>query len=109
MAGVGHGPALLLRIHRHGDQLVVRQPDDGIGRSARGQRQSSLLTSTLIKQPQSLHRAIEPAECQITCVWRVAQVPGRSEEHTSELQSLMRISYAVFSLKQTNNTTHLHK
>src|SRR3546814_3922146 len=29
---------------------------------------------------------------------------GRSEEHTSELQSLMRISYAVFSLKkQTNN------
>src|SRR3546814_10173431 len=26
---------------------------------------------------------------------------GRSEEHTSELQSLMRISYAVFSLKKT--------
>src|SRR3546814_5566758 len=32
---------------------------------------------------------------------------GRSEEHTSELQSLMRISYAVFCLK-TKNTTH-HK
>src|SRR3546814_3647047 len=31
--------------------------------------------------------------------------PTRSEEHTSELQSLMRISYAVFCLK-TNNTTH---
>src|SRR3546814_7293505 len=28
---------------------------------------------------------------------------GRSEEHTSELQSLMRISYAVFCLKKTNN------
>src|SRR3546814_3825113 len=27
---------------------------------------------------------------------------ARSEEHTSELQSLMRISYAVFSLTQTN-------
>src|SRR3546814_10808799 len=27
-------------------------------------------------------------------------LPGRSEEHTSELQSLMRISYAVFCLKQ---------
>src|SRR3546814_1849184 len=26
--------------------------------------------------------------------------PGRSEEHTSELQSLMRISYAVFCLKK---------
>src|SRR3546814_3746185 len=30
-----------------------------------------------------------------------SQVP-RSEEHTSELQSLMRTSYAVFCLKQTN-------
>src|SRR3546814_2153383 len=27
---------------------------------------------------------------------------GRSEEHTSELQSLMRISYAVFCLKKNN-------
>src|SRR3546814_10877242 len=32
---------------------------------------------------------------------------GRSEEHTSELQSLMRISYAVFCLKKKNNTTSL--
>src|SRR3546814_10796497 len=31
----------------------------------------------------------------------------RSEEHTSELQSLMRISYAVFCLKKTNNPTRL--
>src|SRR3546814_4067548 len=29
----------------------------------------------------------------------------RSEEHTSELQSLMRISYAVFCLKKKNNYT----
>src|SRR3546814_5026086 len=29
----------------------------------------------------------------------------RSEEHTSELQSLMRISYAVFCLKKKNNHT----
>src|SRR3546814_9140325 len=36
--------------------------------------------------------------------------PPRSEEHTSELQSLMRISYAVFCLKKktrSNITTHL--
>src|SRR3546814_1550429 len=33
----------------------------------------------------------------------------RSEEHTSELQSLMRISYAVFCLKKKNNmNTHSH-
>src|SRR3546814_4338919 len=40
---------------------------------------------------------------------------GRSEEHTSELQSLMRISYAVFCLKKkkqqhaTKSTTHIHR
>src|SRR3546814_4879647 len=33
----------------------------------------------------------------------------RSEEHTSELQSLMRISYAVFCLKKKNNQqTHIY-
>src|SRR3546814_10608261 len=31
---------------------------------------------------------------------------ARSEEHTSELQSLMRISYAVFCLKKKKQTTH---
>src|SRR3546814_10558030 len=31
---------------------------------------------------------------------------ARSEEHTSELQSLMRISYAVFCLKKKKNYTH---
>src|SRR3546814_2806777 len=30
------------------------------------------------------------------------EIIGRSEEHTSELQSLMRISYAVFCLQKTN-------
>src|SRR3546814_1903639 len=46
-------------------------------------------------------------------------IVGRSEEHTSELQSLMRISYAVFCLKKKNhdilcltnktNITHEHQ
>src|SRR3546814_4619040 len=34
---------------------------------------------------------------------------GRSEEHTSELQSLMRISYAVFCLKKKNEKTQRRK
>src|SRR3546814_7709786 len=34
--------------------------------------------------------------------------PFRSEEHTSELQSLMRISYAVFCLKKKKTTTSQH-
>src|SRR3546814_10180819 len=35
---------------------------------------------------------------------RIAKIRARSEEHTSELQSLMRISYAVFCLKKKKNT-----
>src|SRR3546814_4406754 len=36
------------------------------------------------------------------------KLKGRSEEHTSELQSLMRISYAVFCLKKKNNVMHYY-
>src|SRR3546814_6721230 len=42
-------------------------------------------------------------------LWVEAELGGparRSEEHTSELQSLMRISYAVFCLKKKNQQTH---
>src|SRR3546814_6765142 len=38
---------------------------------------------------------------------RFAQTGARSEEHTSELQSLMRISYAVFCLNKTKNKFRL--
>src|SRR3546814_1755758 len=38
----------------------------------------------------------------IAVVRQHASIPARSEEHTSELQSLMRISYAVFCLKKKN-------
>src|SRR3546814_6308618 len=37
----------------------------------------------------------------VSTSWRA--LASRSEEHTSELQSLMRISYAVFCLKKKNN------
>src|SRR3546814_10020604 len=39
---------------------------------------------------------------------RTCPYSKRSEEHTSELQSLMRISYAVFCLKKKKNTQHTH-
>src|SRR3546814_8398373 len=37
------------------------------------------------------------------------QRAARSEEHTSELQSLMRISYAVFCLKKKKQTTNIQE
>src|SRR3546814_4810698 len=57
----------------------------GIGRSRRG----GILTNSLRSAPWK-----PPPIC------RIAFGPFRSEEHTSELQSLMRISYAVFCLKK---------
>src|SRR3546814_986365 len=39
----------------------------------------------------------------------VATATSRSEEHTSELQSLMRISYAVFCLKKKKHPQNTHK
>src|SRR3546814_7447063 len=36
-----------------------------------------------------------------------AHMSSRSEEHTSELQSLMRLSYAVFCLKKKNKNHHI--
>src|SRR3546814_6565971 len=44
-------------------------------------------------------QALLPADIQ----WHMVGHLQRSEEHTSELQSLMRISYAVFCLKKKNN------
>src|SRR3546814_1937883 len=41
-----------------------------------------------------------------TCPLPCDTTGGRSEEHTSELQSLMRISYAVFCFKKKNNNKH---
>src|SRR3546814_9810447 len=59
-------------------------------------------------QAKARHQAVS-----LVCEWRAPQSRpnslARSEEHTSELQSLMRISYAVFCLKKKkdNEGTHL--
>src|SRR3546814_5293350 len=43
---------------------------------------------------------IDPAHVVIAAITSCTNTSNRSEEHTSELQSLMRISYAVFCLKK---------
>src|SRR3546814_9746892 len=47
-------------------------------------------------------RAVTVVDTQASHRHRMRVAMGRSEEHTSELQSLMRISYAVFCLKKKN-------
>src|SRR3546814_2242402 len=50
-----------------------------------------------IRRKRGRRRRCQLAEARAT---RLGQADARSEEHTSELQSLMRISYAVFCLKK---------
>src|SRR3546814_2683043 len=55
------------------------------------------------------HAVAGPLEADLPRAVIRVQFPGRSEEHTSELQSLMRISYAVFCLKKKKKRkTELH-
>src|SRR3546814_8800607 len=49
--------------------------------------------------PDAPYDAMMEALDELVCEGKV-RILGRSEEHTSELQSLMRISYAVFCLKK---------
>src|SRR3546814_6257585 len=57
---------------------------------------------------ENLAKAIKASRDRRMDPFVVAELP-RSEEHTSELQSLMRISYAVFCLKKKNKTNKLSK
>src|SRR3546814_9783661 len=47
---------------------------------------------------------VNMVQVKVDMILLLAHAPTRSEEHTSELQSLMRISYAVFCLKQQKKT-----
>src|SRR3546814_4254903 len=64
-----------------------------LGEDAAGCRDQILLTAPHIAE-------MDAAEARAAVQLLMATGAARSEEHTSELQSLMRISYAVFCLKK---------
>src|SRR3546814_3733516 len=96
-----------------------------IRRPPRSTRTDTLFPYTTLFRSRDGQRQLRPAQVQLHAATvqrgqsllrvgiereRVVQrgfqrASGRSEEHTSELQSLMRISYAVFCLKKTNKTS----
>src|SRR3546814_2447831 len=89
------GIALVLRAAERAQQLALhdfREADDGV------QRRAQLMAHV-------------GQELRLGAVGELGALLGadqrllRSEEHTSELQSLMRISYAVFCLKKKQMTT----
>src|SRR3546814_4915546 len=86
--------------------LMIRRPP-------RSTRTDTLFPYTTLFRSRGTHRRREPAPHRQAAAprqgrdsppWRrtPAALRPRSEEHTSELQSLMRISYAVFCLKKKN-------
>src|SRR3546814_4098145 len=79
--------------------------------SSRQQPLSPAAPSLLAPSLLARSALVEPAAtalAPVICVDRDVAVGeiARSEEHTSELQSLMRISYAVFCLKKKTNTMY---
>src|SRR3546814_4073619 len=82
-----------------------------IGASKTGSTGCSTLSSTTTSQdcePDQDPR-IWPSSNRSPFTWCEIQTTNRSEEHTSELQSLMRISYAVFCLNKTNQHKTINK
>src|SRR3546814_5659825 len=107
-----------------GDQRLAQRL--GLGRVVRardaagGDGAVQRLDARLVEQRQRLagggaDEDVEQLAIHGVTVWRGSRdlSGGRSEEHTSELQSLMRISYAVFCLKKKrqkitkNNSCHI--
>src|SRR3546814_2148052 len=68
----------------------------------RSDQLSSLALDWLLLDPRRFQLGTRYGHRQTTVDLVRACAPRRSEEHTSELQSLMRISYAVFCLKKKN-------
>src|SRR3546814_10273752 len=85
------GPA---RVLPGGDCLQQRMDRCRAARGARQAADQERLRAIPARPGRPRIRAMKVIETAL---------PGRSEEHTSELQSLMRISYAVFCLKKKKN------
>src|SRR3546814_7364005 len=86
-----------------GEEFVVVMPDTDLTvASAVAERLRGYIAD------KSFPTSDAPDDLAITISIGVASSLGRSEEHTSELQSLMRISYAVFCLKKKITTPHQH-
>src|SRR3546814_4281079 len=101
--------------HHHPEQIVADRIDpDGADDPRHGERDRRLYRHHHGHQPGDgrarLPRRLDAGHAYAADVGRpggavqLCALCRRSEEHTSELQSLMRISYAVFCLKKKNNT-----
>src|SRR3546814_3835477 len=80
-----------LRVNILGREAVVRRE-----RGHRSDETNGIASSLGLRGVRDARWILAPPDPEINCSWK----PCRSEEHTSELQSLMRILYAVFCLNK---------
>src|SRR3546814_8783935 len=92
---------------------TTRRLDDtealAVGRNIRISPQKLNLVAQTIRGKRVEQAIAELTFSQKRIAELVKKVLQRSEEHTSELQSLMRISYAVFCLKKKKIKYHMNK
>src|SRR3546814_9931093 len=98
--------------------MAVSEPHDQAHRAIEAvfRIERARLIAALARMTRDVDRAEELAQEALLIAlteWPASGVPdkpgARSEEHTSEPQSLMRISYAVFCLKKTKHLPKLTK
>src|SRR3546814_6496807 len=95
--------------HRADDQRADRCLRSGLEheRAAGRDRRCHLVRDQVEREVEWRYERTRPDGHALGHAAIAAGAPGRSEEHTSELQSLMRISYAVFCLKKKKQRTHI--
>src|SRR3546814_9112155 len=103
------------RMTRHAERRNITSNAAAMSRSGQpaSNSQTPTAASGTAKPSNTSLREHSHAEAMFTSPWRYGvnnhrQLP-RSEEHTSELQSLMRNSYAVFCLKTKTKKQHIRQ
>src|SRR3546814_8400479 len=101
-----HGPNLLGYLRRHaGDDAAADLMQDVFVRAAGSRQRNSLVNPGGFLRRVAKNLLIDRARKRKRDNVVLLPLQERSEEHTSELQSLMRISYAVFCLKKKKHKT----
>src|SRR3546814_7305152 len=94
------------KIHRRYEKMGLRDLCQQIHEAYRKYDLARLTTEVYLSD---MVPAMKPSDAYAKMAHREAERVDRSEEHTSELQSLMRISYAVFCLKKKKQVKQQNK
>src|SRR3546814_7326084 len=101
----GIGNAIAEALHAQGATVALSGTREAVLQELAGKLGSRAhVVPCNLADAEAVNGLIGKAEAAMGQVDILVNNAGRSEEHTSELQSLMRISYAVFCLKKKHQT-----